>query len=200
MKGHLKPMPHYRWITNDKKPNLLHQIYSGEFTGASVVSSRNSDEREKNNLHFTGNLIDKSCTLVAHGGLLAEVRFPTISSRDLSTQMQSGKVSMAFELENCKGSSQSQNSVKVTFTGTEDTGQPRIFLALDSDSQAQGVGIGIETVDGVPVKINNNSGATFVLSDGSNTLLFNIWVQAKSGRDVTLGNFTATATATFEYL
>ncbi|HBH4878964.1 TPA: fimbrial protein, partial [Escherichia coli] len=26
------------------------------------------------------------------------------------------------------------------------------------------------------------------------------WVQAKSGRDVTLGNFTATATATFEYL
>ncbi|HAY5054028.1 TPA: fimbrial protein, partial [Escherichia coli] len=101
--------------------------------------------------------------------------------------------------ENCKGSSQSQNSVKVTFTGTEDTGQPG-FLALDSDSQAQGVGIGIETVDGVPVKINNNSGATFVLSDGSNTLLFNTWVQAKSGRDVTLGNFTATATATFEYL
>ncbi len=47
VKGHLKPMPHYRWITNDKKPNLLHQIYSGEFTGASVVSSRNSDEREK---------------------------------------------------------------------------------------------------------------------------------------------------------
>lgn len=33
--------------SNDKKPNLLHQIYSGEFTGASVVSSRNSDEREK---------------------------------------------------------------------------------------------------------------------------------------------------------
>lgn len=61
------------------------------------------------------------------------------------------------------------------------------------------MGIGIETVDGVPVKINNNSGATFVLSDGSNTLLLTP-VQAKSGRDVTLGNFTATATATFEYL
>ena len=179
------------------------QTYYTRYTAGSllglVLLAQGTATSAKNNLHFTGNLIDKSCTLVAPGGLLAEVRFPTISSRDLSTQMQSGKVSMAFELENCKGSSQSQNSVKVTFTGTEDTGQPG-FLALDSDSQAQGVGIGIETVDGVPVKINNNSGATFVLSDGSNTLLFNTWVQAKSGRDVTLGNFTAIATATFEYL
>lgn len=89
--------------------------------------------------------------------------------------MQLGKVLMAFELENCKGFLQLQNSVKVTFTGTEDTGQLG-FLAFDLDLQAQGVGIGIETVDGVLVKINNNFGATFVLSDGSNTLLFNTWV------------------------
>ena len=199
MKGHLKPMPHYRWITNDKKPNLLHRYTAGSLLGL-VLLAQGTATSAKNNLHFTGNLIDKSCTLVAPGGLLAEVRFPTISSRDLSTQMQSGKVSMAFELENCKGSSQSQNSVKVTFTGTEDTGQPG-FLALDSDRQAQGVGIGIETVDGVPVKINNNSGATFVLSDGSNTLLFNTWVQAKSGEDADAdGVIHRHATATFEYL
>lgn len=38
------------------------------------------------------------------------------------------------------------------------------------------MGIGIEIVDGVLVKINNNFGAMFVLSDGSNILFFNIWV------------------------
>ncbi|HED6344091.1 TPA: fimbrial protein, partial [Escherichia coli] len=32
-----------------------------------------------------------------------------------------------------------------------------------------------------------------------NTLNFNAWLQTKSGRDVTPGDFSATATATFEY-
>lgn len=126
----------------------------------------------KNNLHFTKNLINKSCTLVAPKKLLAKVRFPTISSKNLSTQMQSSKVSIAFKLKNCKKSSQSQNSVKVTFTSTKNTKQPK-FLALNSNSQAQSVSISIKTVNSVPVKINNNSSATFVLSNSSNTLLFN---------------------------
>ncbi|BED21579.1 hypothetical protein VEE46_13470 [Escherichia coli] len=31
-------------------------------------------------------------------------------------------------------------------------------------------------------------------------LNFNAWLQAKSGRDVTSGDFTASLTATFEYI
>lgn len=33
------------------------------------------------NLHFYGNLLSKSCTLVVQGEVLAEVHFPTVSRR-----------------------------------------------------------------------------------------------------------------------
>ncbi len=39
-----------------------------------------------------------------------------------------------------------------------------------------------------------------MLNNGDNNINFNAWLQAKSGREVTLGEFTATLTATFEYL
>ncbi len=92
-----------------------------------------------------------------------------------------------------------QYSVKVTLTGTEDSGQPG-FLALDGTSGAQGVGIGMETTDGTAVAINNTTGVTFVLNDGNNSLNFRAWLQAKEGREVTPGDFTAQLTATFEYI
>ena len=36
-----------------------------------------------NNLHFSGNLLSRSCTLVVDGGNLAEVHFPAIAVRIL---------------------------------------------------------------------------------------------------------------------
>ncbi|BDZ89156.1 hypothetical protein VEE68_36030 [Escherichia coli] len=36
------------------------------------------------NLHFTGNLISKSCTPVINGSQLAEVHFPAIAASDLT--------------------------------------------------------------------------------------------------------------------
>ncbi|MGQ7114388.1 fimbrial protein, partial [Escherichia sp. TWPC-MK] len=83
--------------------------------------------------------------------------------------------------------------VRVTLTlypaGTEDSGQPG-FLAVDDTSTAQGVGIGMETLDGKRVDINNTTGATFALTNGNNDINFRAWIQAKSGRDVTIGDFT----------
>ncbi|HDI5841852.1 TPA: fimbrial protein, partial [Escherichia coli] len=84
-------------------------------------------------------------------------------------------------------------------SGTEDSGQPG-FLAVDDTSTAQGVGIGMETLDGTRVDINNTTGATFALINGNNDINFRAWIQAKSGRDVTIGEFTASLTATFEYI
>ncbi|EHG4007949.1 TPA: fimbrial protein [Escherichia coli] len=149
------------------------------------------------NLHFYGNLLSKSCTLVVQGEVLAEVHFPTVSRRDLMVTGQSARVPVVFQLKDCKGPAQYE--VRVTLTGTEDSEQPG-FLALDAASTAQGVGIGMEKTDGTAVLINNTSGATFVLSSGNNDLHFNAWLQAKSGRDVTMGDFTASLTATFEYI
>ena len=147
------------------------------------------------NLHFYGNLLSKSCTLVVQGESLAEVHFPTVSRKDLMVTGQSARVPVVFQLKDCKGPAQ----YEVRVTGTEDSEQPG-FLALDVSSAAQGVGIGMEKTDGTPVPINNTSGATFVLSNGNNNLNFNAWLQAKSGREVTMGEFTASLTATFEYI
>ncbi|MGS3824284.1 fimbrial protein [Escherichia coli] len=149
------------------------------------------------NLHFYGNLLSKSCTLVVDGELLAEVHFPTVSSQDLMVAGQSSRVPVVFKLKDCKGPADYQ--VKVTLTGTEDSEQPG-FLALDPTSGAQGVGIGMEKSDGTLVPLNDTTGATFNLSDGANSLNFNAWLQAKSGRDVTSGEFSASLTATFEYI
>ncbi|HAJ2809476.1 TPA: hypothetical protein HMT14_03465 [Escherichia coli] len=150
-----------------------------------------------NNLHFYGNLMSKTCTPVEQAGTLAEVQFANISHKDLMVRGQSDRVPVVFRLKDCRGPA--QYSVKVTLTGTEDSGQPG-FLALDDTSGAQGVGIGMETTDGTAVAINNTTGVTFVLNDGNNSLNFRAWLQAKEGRDVTPGNFTAQLTATFEYI
>lgn len=58
----------------------------------------------------------------------------------------------------------------------------------------------MEKSDGTWVPLNDSAGATFNLTNGANNLNFNAWLQAKSGRDVTSGDFTASLTATFEYI
>ncbi|HDX3181720.1 TPA: fimbrial protein [Escherichia coli] len=148
-------------------------------------------------LAVDNNLLSKSCTLVVDGANLAEIHFPTVSNRDLMVAGQSAHLPVVFKLKDCKGPA--GYNVKVTLSGTEDSGQPG-FLAVDDTSTAQGVGIGMETLDGTRVDINNTTGATFALINGNNDINFRAWIQAKSGRDVTIGEFTASLTATFEYI
>ena len=148
------------------------------------------------NLHFTGNLLGKSCTPVINGNLLAEIHFPTIAASDLMQRGQSDRVPLVFQLKDCK--STTAFNVKVTLMGTEDpdlTG----FLSIDSSSSATGVGIGIETAGGAAVPINSTTGASFPLNQGNNSVNFNAWLQTVNGRNVTSGDFTATMTVTFEY-
>ncbi|EJE7191924.1 fimbrial protein, partial [Escherichia coli] len=53
------------------------------------------------NLHFTGNLISKSCTPVINGSQLAEVHFPAIAASDLMNLGQSERVPLVFQLKDC---------------------------------------------------------------------------------------------------
>lgn len=165
------PTQHYRWITNEPKTDISLRGCTGD--GAADAHVQAAD-----NLHFYGNLLSKSCTLVVQGESLAEVHFPTVSRKDLMVTGQSARVPVVFQLKDCKGPAQYE--VRVTLTGTEDSEQPG-FLALDVSSAAQGVGIGMEKTDGTPVPINNTSGATFVLSNGNNNLNFNAWPRRKAG-------------------
>ena len=56
-----------------------------------------------NNLHFYGNLLSKSCTLVVDGATWREIHFPTVSNRDLMVSGQSAHLPVVFKLKDCKG-------------------------------------------------------------------------------------------------
>ena len=55
------------------------------------------------NLHFYGNLLSKSCTLVVQGEVLAEVHFPTVSRRDLMVTGNLRAYRWCFSLKIAKG-------------------------------------------------------------------------------------------------
>lgn len=103
-----------------------------------LLSASTGAQAVDNNLHFYGNLLSKSCTLVVDGANLAEIHFPTVSNRDLMVAGQSAHLPVVFKLKDCKGPA--GYNVKVTLSGTEDSGQPG-FLAVDDTSTAQGWGL-----------------------------------------------------------
>lgn len=104
------------------------------------------------------------------GADIAEVDFSSLDASDFIPGGQSARKPVVFELTDCD--SALSNGVQVIFTGTEATGM-RGITAIDSYSGASGIGIGIETLSGVPVGINNESGAVFTLVTGKNTLSLN---------------------------
>ena len=63
------PTQHYRWITNEPKTDTLCAAVL-----ATVLLTPHVQAAD--NLHFYGNLLSKSCTLVVRGETLAEVDFP----------------------------------------------------------------------------------------------------------------------------
>lgn len=149
------------------------------------------------NVHFSGRLVAGACTLTIQGTDIATVDFSRLDGADFLPAGQSARRPLTFELMDCD--SALSNEVQVTFSGAEVPGLNGI-LAIDGGSMAAGIGIGIETLAGVPVAINDTGGVTFTLKTGNNTLQLNTWVQRIPGEDLTPGTFTATATATFEYL
>lgn len=149
------------------------------------------------NLHFSVSLQASPCTLTMQGTGIAEVDFSSLDSSDFTPDGQSARKPLVFELTDCD--SALSNGVQVNFTGTEATGM-RGILAIDSHSGASGIGIGIETLSGVPVGMNDEEGAIFMLVPGNNSLSLNAWVQHLPGEDLVPGTFFASALVTFEYL
>ena len=149
------------------------------------------------NLHFSGSLLASPCTLTMQGTGIAEVDFSSLDSSDFTPDGQSARKPLVFELTDCD--SALSNGVQVNFTGTEAAAM-RGILAIDSHSGASGIGIGIETLSGVPVGMNDEEGAIFMLMPGNNSLSLNAWVQHLPGEDLVPGTFFASALVTFEYL
>lgn len=174
-----------------KRQSLLHGA-ACILCGALILPVSAAD-----NLHFSGSLLASPCTLTMQGTGIAEVDFSSLDSSDFTPDGQSARKPLVFELTDCD--SALSNGVQVNFTGTEATGM-RGILAIDSHSGASGIGIGIETLSGVPVGMNDEEGAIFMLVPGNNSLSLNAWVQHLPGEDLVPGTFFASALVTFEYL
>ncbi|OUC37009.1 exotoxin [Enterobacter sp. J49] len=92
-------------------------------------------------------------------------------------------------------------TVKIMFQGVENSSLPG-FLAIDGKSSARGIAVGLETPEGIQLPINTY-GAKLALEPGSNVIPFNVYIQGEPqaimSKNITLGDFSATATFALEY-
>ncbi|EBS7636498.1 fimbrial protein SteF [Salmonella enterica] len=147
-------------------------------------------------VEYSGELIAGACTLVINGNTMATVDFHTVSSGEFNATGQSSRVPFTLSLKEC--SSALATGVLVTFQGVEDSTLPGL-LALEATSTASGFAIGVETTDQKPLAINATQGATFTLTEGLTTIRLQAWLQKHPTEDIAPGEFTGTATVSFEY-
>ncbi|ECV4898108.1 fimbrial protein SteF, partial [Salmonella enterica subsp. enterica serovar Kentucky] len=101
-----------------------------------------------------------------------------------------------LSLQDCKTAL--ANGVLVAFQGVEDSTLPGL-LALEPSSEASGFAIGVETVAQQPVSINATEGTAFVLKEGITTINLQARLQKYAGEEVMPGEFSGSATVSFEY-
>lgn len=151
-------------------------------------------------VRFDGTLVEDACE-VYPGDENIELNFGTIVDKYLYLNTRTHSQPFTIRLINCDlvlG-----KEVQVTFTGTESKTLSGL-LALDTASQAKGIAVGLETIDGVPVKLNKAKGYLQALHSGNgNNLRLQAYIQgeptALQAQTIVLGNFVATSTFMLEY-
>lgn len=91
------------------------------------------------NIKITGRYISSACTLMP-GSENIDVEFGTIIDKYLYRNVKSSPESFVISLTDCKP--EVADSVKIQFTGTENTALPG-YLAINSEGGASGIGIAI---------------------------------------------------------
>jgi len=168
-------------------------LASGLFT-ASVppVAAANS------NLKLHGALVAEPCTLLP-GDESVQLDFGTVIDKYLYLNGRTHGKAFQLHLIDCDTSL--GKTLKMTFSGTESIQLPGL-LALDGGSQASGVAIGMETPQGQPLPLNQQSGA-YTLTDGSNVINLQAYVRGEPAaithKTIGRGVFTTIATFTLDY-
>ncbi|EBB9971067.1 fimbrial protein SteF [Salmonella enterica] len=148
------------------------------------------------NVHYSGKLVAGACNLVVDNDTMATVDFHTIGSDNFDASGQTTPVPFTLSLQDCKTAL--ANGVLVTFQGVEDSTLPEL-LALEPSSEASGFAIGVETAAQQPVSINATVGTAFVLKEGITTINLQARLQKYAGEEVMPGEFSGSATVSFEY-
>ena len=151
-------------------------------------------------VRFDGTLVEDACEIYP-GDENIELDFGTVVDKYLYLNIRTHSQPFTIRLINCDlvlG-----KEVQVTFTGNESKTLSGL-LALDSASQAKGIAVGLETIDGIPIKLNKAKGYLQALHAGNgNNLKLQAYIQgeptALQSQNIVLGNFLATATFMLEY-
>ncbi|EKK7713900.1 fimbrial protein [Cronobacter dublinensis] len=153
---------------------------------------------EEDNVHFSGALVAEPCTL-PEADTDIQLDFGSVVEKYLYKYQRTKSQPFSIHLTECNPTILS--SVSVTFQGTADI-ELINMLALDASSSAKGVAIGLELADGTPLEINKASPFT-ALTNGSNTLTFNAFVQAQptilANKTLVAGDFTAISSFVLAY-
>ena len=152
----------------------------------------------EDNVRFSGALVSEPCTLPDTDTDI-HLDFGTVIEKFLYQYQRTKSQPFSIHLTECDPAILS--TVSVTFQGTADT-ELTEMLALDASSSAKGVAIGLELADGTPLAVNKTSPYT-ILANGSNTLVFNAFVQAKpsvlASQTLTAGDFNVVSTFVLNY-
>ncbi|CAI0775086.1 Fimbria A protein precursor [Serratia entomophila] len=150
------------------------------------------------NISYTGNLVTDPCTILP-GDEEIQLDFGTVIDKYL--YLNSRTLGQPFEIRLAECDLELGKTVKVTFTGTENTALPGL-LAIDAASEATGIAIGLETLEAKPLWLNKESG-DYPLQAGNSRIALKAYVRGepKAITDKTIGRgpFSAVATFNLEY-
>lgn len=129
-----------------------------------------------------------------------DVDFQTVMDTDLYSAKAVEKP-FSIKLKDCNTTD--FNTLKVAFTGTEDTALPGLLaLTGASSTDTPGFAVGFRTSDGKDVKVNAES-ASFDIKSGDMSLDFIAYLKGEAdaitNKTISTGDFTAQATLAFSY-
>ncbi|MBW5812532.1 fimbrial protein [Yersinia kristensenii] len=151
------------------------------------------------NMRLHGALVTGPC-VIAPGDENVQLDFSVVADKYLYLNGRIAGQQFQLHLTDCDINA--GNSVKVAFSGVENTQLPGL-LALSKGSKASGIAIGLETTAGKGIPLNNNPAIVQELSNGNNVITLQAYVQAEpeamNNHTIGRGAFSATVNFDMEY-
>ncbi|MGQ6230873.1 fimbrial protein [Serratia sp. IR-2025] len=149
-------------------------------------------------INYSGSLVAEPCVILP-GDEEIQLDFGTVIDKYL--YLNTRTLGQQFEIRLAECDISLGKTVKVTFSGTENTVLPGL-LAIDAGSGAKGIAIGLETLEAKPLPLNKPSD-DYVLQEGNSRIALKAYVQGElqaiTNRTIGYGPFSAVATFSLEY-
>ncbi|HEJ9059993.1 TPA: fimbrial protein [Serratia fonticola] len=150
------------------------------------------------NVRLYGALVTEPCVILP-GDEDIQLDFGTVIDKYL--YLNTRTLGQSFEIHLVECDLTLGKTVRVTFTGTENSALPGL-LAIDGSSEAMGIAIGLETAQAKPLPLNKASGK-YTLQAGSNIIALKAYVQGEpkaiANKTIERGLFSASATFRLDY-